>query len=519
MLIEKIKYSKAMKRIIVVFIAFFIGLSSCNDKLDDMFLNPDAATEAKIEYLFTQGLLNAPLRIEYWDGYTMIYDNLVAWSQFLGSSGNDSRMMEGSQNWIQDHWNSYFTSRMMMFQEIERLYDLMPEEQKANYEVYLVLGKIMQAFNTANATDLWGDIPYSEAFTARLPEQNLFVKFDTQESVYDAIIADLKAASDALKGISLNNSPQHQALVTQDILNHGDLMKWQMFANSLRLRLGMRLSEVSPQKASAVVGDVLGAGSGYPLVESNAQNIIREAALPDGSSEGAFNRATFERRDKTFAGKLMMDIMNASADPRIPVYFQPSEVGGQFVGIPSSPDEQSGLDITIDDFAYLHRTYFEENEFFPGVVISAAEVSFLKAEAYQRGWATGDAEAAYNMALAQSIEMYYSIARLKESTIADPDQATIDAFINTSSAQYDGTLEQIATQRWINSFVVQPYETFAEQRRTDFPTLPDDMSGGTKLARATRVIYPPTEILNNAENYAAVQDNDTFTHRVWWDVN
>lgn len=505
-----------MKKISIVFIAFFIGLSSCQDNIEDLFLNPDAATEAKIEYLFTKGLQNAPFRVEYWDGYTMIYDNLVAWSQFLGSSDNDAKMMQGSQNWIQDHWNNYYTSRMMMFKEIERLYDLMPEDTRANYDVYLVIGKIVMAYNTANTADLWGDMPYSESWTARSAEQNLFVKFDTQESVYDAILADLKTASDALKGITLNDSPEHQALITQDILNHGDLMKWQMFANSLRLRLGMRLSEVSAQKASDVVGDVL--GGSYPLVESNDQNIIREAALPDGSSDGAFNRATRERRDKTFAGEIMMDIMNASSDPRIPVYFMPSDVGGAFVGLPSSPDDQSSLTISIDDFAYLHRDYFEQNELFPGVVISASEVSFLKAEAYNRGWATGDDEAAYNTALAQSIEMYYSIARLKESTITDPDQGTINTFINTSSAQYDGTLEQIATQRWINSFVVQPYESFAEQRRTDFPALPDDISGGSTLTRAVRVIYPPTEILNNAENYAAVQDNDTFTHRVWWDV-
>ena len=173
----------------------------------------------------------------------------------------------------------------------------MPEDTRSNYDVYLVIGKIVMAYNTANTADLWGDMPYSESWTARSAEQNLFVKFDTQESVYDAILADLKTASDALKSITLNDSPEHQALVTQDILNHGDLMKWQIFANSLRLRLGMRLSEVSAQKASDVVGDVL--GGSYPLVESNDQNIIREAALPDGSSDGAFNRATRERRDKT----------------------------------------------------------------------------------------------------------------------------------------------------------------------------------------------------------------------------
>src|SRR5881227_1733610 len=121
----------------------------------------------------------------------------------------------------------------MDMREIRVIYDALPEDQKASYEVYVHLGKIVTAFTTARTTDLWGDIPYSEAFAARQTVgQNLFPKFDSQESVKDA--------SDALQSLSV----VHPGLSTQDLLMKGDLTGWRAFANSLRLRLAMRLSEV-----------------------------------------------------------------------------------------------------------------------------------------------------------------------------------------------------------------------------------------------------------------------------------
>src|SRR5207237_3265742 len=168
----------------------------------------------------------------------------------------------------------------------------LPQEQQASYEVYLHLGKIVNAFTTARTTDLWGDIPYSEAFTARQTTgRNLFPKFDTQESVYDAILKDLKDASDALRGLTV----VHPALATQDLLLKGDVTGWRRFANSLRLRLAMRLSEVAPTKAQPIVQEILADPTTYPLVETYTQNIawyMDRTWTYDNKSLGIRRRAT-----------------------------------------------------------------------------------------------------------------------------------------------------------------------------------------------------------------------------------
>ena len=138
-----------------------------------------------------------------------------------------------------------------------------------------------------------------------------------------------------------------------------------------------------------------------------------------------------------------------------------------------------------------------------------------------RGWVTGDAQAAYNNALKLSVDMYYDTYN-RNTVLADTDKVTPPAdltpFINGPLVAYDGTLERIATQKWIHLGIVQPYEAWAELRRTDYPVLPPDQLGGRLLERTVRIVYPSTEVTNNSQSYDAVRAKDTPTTRVWWDV-
>jgi hypothetical protein len=371
---------------------------------------------------------------------------------------------------------------------------------------------------------LWGDIPYSEAFTARQTVgQNLFPKFDTQESVYDAILQDLKDASDSLRTLTV----VHPALRTQDLLLKGDIMGWRRFANSLRLRLAMRLSEVASLKAQAIVQEILGDSTAYPLVETNTQNIawsMDPAWVYDHNSLGNRCRATNELPQKAYAPKFMLDLMVAANDPRVPIVFDTvfdsDTLTAKYIGLPSSPSAQPA---TVDSahFSRLNALMFRKNNRFPGYMVTAAEVAFLKAEAYMRGWASGAAQAAYDEALRLSVEMYYATYNGSDSTVQKlpaPSPAAVDAFSNGPTVVYNGTLERIATQKWIHLGIVQPYEAWAELRRTDYPVLAADSLGGRLLERTVRVVYPSTEITNNSQSYAAVRAKDTPTTRVWWDM-
>jgi len=509
-------------------LALLIMLASttaCRDAYDALFLDPDKSTTARIEYVFTQGLIDADFPIHYGEWYWQVYNNVAAWAQVSGTVNDVNMMRPASDQW-QNTWIDYYAKAAMDMREMRVLYDALPEDQKASYEVYLHLGKIVNAFTTARTTDLWGDIPYSEAFTARQTVgQNLFPKFDSQESVYDAILKDLKDASDSLANLAV----VHPALATQDLLLKGDVMGWRVFANSLRLRLAMRLSEVAPAKAQAIVGEILGNATAYPLVETNAQNVawyMDRTWVFDHNSLGNRSRATSELPQKTWAPKLMLDMMVGANDPRVPVVFDTVfdtlSITPRYVGLPSAPDAQPP---TVDStrFSRLNVRMFRRNDSFPGYVMTAAEVSFLKAEAYMRGWVSGGAaaaKAAYDTGIRLSIRMYYDAYNRNTLApdVAVPSDSADSVFINGPNVVYNDSLERIATQKWIHFGIVQPYEAWAEQRRTDFPVLPPDILGGLVLLRTVRIVYPSTEITNNSQNYEAVRAKDTPYTRVWWDV-
>lgn len=171
-------------------------------------------------------------------------------------------------------------------------------------------------------------------------------------------------------------------------------------------------------------------------------------------------------------------------------------------------------------FAYLNPSLFEEHPTYPGVLVTAAEVSFLKAEAYLRGWAAGDAAAAHAQALEQSVELYYDLynGNPDAEDLPSPDAAAVEEFVQNSSASFDGTLETLAVQKWIHLGINQPYQAWAEQRRLDYPELPQDYFGGRPLERTVRLTYPSTELSNNRESWQAVKDKDTPTTHLWWDM-
>ena len=497
--------------------------TACHDAYDSLFLDPDRSTTARIEYVFTEGLLDADFPIHYGEWYWQVYNNVAAWAQVSGTVNDVNMMRPVSDQW-QNTWTDYYTKAAMDMKEIAVIYDALPQDQQASYEVYLHLGKIVNAFTTARTTDLWGDIPYSEAFTARQKVgQNLFPKFDTQESVYDAILKDLKDASDALRGLSV----VHPALATQDLLLKGDVTGWRRFANSLRLRLAMRLSEVAPTKAQPIVQEILADPATYPLVETNDQNIawrMDPSWIFDHNSLGNRSRATSELPQKTWAPKVMLDMMVASNDPRLAIMFDTvaAATGPRYVGLPSSPDDQLPP-VDRQHFSRLDSLMFRRNDDFPGYVMTAAEVEFLKAEAYMRDWTTGGAaaaKAAYDSALGLSVAMYYATynGNSNAKPVTAPSPAAVSAFINDPLVAYDGTLQRIATQKWIHLGIVQPYEAWAELRRTDYPVLPPDQLGGRLLERTVRIVYPSTEVTNNSQSYEAVRAKDTPTTRVWWDV-
>lgn len=527
--------------------------ASCENKMDEKHTNPDGFTSTKIEYLYARGALNA-LEIDYADCYNYNFRLLATYTQVASRREGESRINTYDVQNDKGRWENYYENRMKTLTEIDRIYTHLTEKEQADYLPYFETNKVLKAFNTAIATDFFGDMPYSEAFTARNAvfgeEVILQPQYDTQKEIYYAILDDLKSAAAYLKTASLNDKIDAQvSFKRQDIIYKGDLTKWYKFANSLLLRYAMRISNVDAEKTKAVLNGL----ALSDLITDNADNAYIKVSGKDTAPDAIW-RAIRESHNKNngyycYAPELMTNLMNTANDPRVNVLFQPgSDDDGKvldktdtdIVPYPSSADDAIQLKNNLSDdeirekYAIYNTATFRNNYYLPvGVGITAAEVYFLLAEAQQRNLISlGSAEVFYNNGIFASVQNYYDYYTHTTDTdnmdaaiaATDVTDATLATWLESSSFKFNpaNALEQIATQKWIHTGILQIYETWAEYRRTDLPVLLDDKEKGALLNKQNtpkRFLYPAKEASMNTDNYNSVSAQNYPEKNLWWDVN
>ncbi|RYE18012.1 MAG: SusD/RagB family nutrient-binding outer membrane lipoprotein [Sphingobacteriaceae bacterium] len=177
----------------------------------------------------------------------------------------------------------------------------------------------------------------------------------------------------------------------------------------------------------------------------------------------------------------------------------------------------------FNKYSIVDSTTFLNNAKLPGISITAPEVNFLKAEAYERWGSSASAQTAYNTAVAQSVSFYYYLNSIgsgkKEVT---PSTATINTFLAAPTVAYTGSADQklakIWIQKWLNFGLLQSDQAWSEYRRTKYPVLtfvPKTLTGFT--TPPTRLVYPSIETGYNT-NYSSVAAKDTRTTKIFWDV-
>jgi hypothetical protein len=152
-------------------------------------------------------------------------------------------------------WNTYY----QMIRDAKELEKIALNKELKGYQA---VSEIMQVWMFSILTDVYGDIPYSEV--AQAADENYTPAFDTQESIYKSMLESLKKASDLID--SANSG------IKGDLVYNGDLLGWKKFANSLRLRLAMRLSEKNSETAKNVISEIYNNPSSYPIFENNEDN-------------------------------------------------------------------------------------------------------------------------------------------------------------------------------------------------------------------------------------------------------
>lgn len=452
--------------------------TGCDDGLTDFNRNPNAPDQASAEQLFANATVSSISRVF---GAGLHMDITALWAQHYAEhlyTEEDNYLI--SDNTINTHWSNFYTGPQNDFQLV------IEKGQEADQPNVAAVGAIMQQWTYHVMTDLWGDIGYSDALKGRDSEAGTQPKFDPQQKVYEGILSTLDSAAASLR-------PGSYAMRTGDLIYNGDVDKWRKFANSLRLRVAMRLSEVDPAWAEAEFKDALADG----VFESNADN-ARLTYVDDEVNVHPLYAYQRSRDDHTISAT-MVDTLKSLNDPRLPIYATPN-ANGEYVG------ERNGSNAD-EDITALSRigTYFTKADA-SAVVMSYAEVLFLMAEAAERGWITGDPAALYAEAIT---------AHMHELGI---DQEDIDDYLAQPQVAYNG-LESIGLQKWIALFG-NGVEAWAEWRRTGVPTLlpgPDAQNGGRI---PVRLPYPESEAHRNGANLQEAiqrQGGAGLNDPLWWD--
>jgi hypothetical protein len=204
---------------------------------------------------------------------------------------------------------------------------------------------------------------------------------------------------------------------------------------------------------------------------------------------------------------------------------------GVYMGLDPLMTESDQTTLLNDGVLSIYnRSTLTRNQFFPGVLMTAAEVSILKSEYYLNAGNDALAKSNYEDAIAKSVDFYYGVRELSADGTAIPLVATspaeIDAYISSPEVNWDlaltdaDKLSLIATEKWIHFSVVQLPDSWAEQRRLNLPDFSFQVdNANTQTLPPDRWIYPSDEKVYNNENYSAVSADDKLTTKIFWDVN
>jgi len=508
----------------VIITTSVLVLSSCSKKdFDDNYYNPEASVDANIPSLYAGLFVNARVSPHYWNLYTFLIPMMGTYSQTSGYT-NGSHVYEQEVNYTKDRWNDYYTTTISRYREIQKYYDnLTTDDEKTGFQLFLETATVFVYDQTEQIIDMWGDIPFSTSGQLNLNGTITLASYDKSEGLYDSMLTDLKRISDYLATAAPAQFYFDQ-LKAYDFVNKGDILKWRKYCNSLRLRMAMRISYQDESAAKSVIQEILGNPSQYPVVDAAAESITIQPPSTTSSLVSVNDIRSGFGVNPFAPGKMVDTVMVPSGDLRLPVYFTANK-NGEYRGVPLTWTATRVQDsITANYFSRYDSTTFTENNLFPGIIITAAEVSFIKAEAYER-WGGGAAKDAYENGIRQSIEFYTAVNNNSDYTggskLPMPSEADIQTFLANPIVAYGtNNLEKIATQKWIDFNVMQANQAWAEWRRTKLPELyfATDPSSVIAPNVPNRLLYPTTEATLNEANYAAVKAEDNINSKVFWDV-
>ena len=506
-----------------------LALVGCTSNFDEINSNPDGFTQEEltqdfnhIKGPFTTMFDNVMVNVPGWKYQVAIDLSGNTWGGYTtapGFDGNNNLSYALADNWNLWGWEAIYTQVMANYLKVEAA-------SKGKYDEFYALATIVKVQTLHKAADSWGPIVYSKLGTT-----DAAIGYDSQEEAYGLMFKDLDfAVAELTKRIDAGEASSFTKIDRSTY--KGDYTKWVRYANSLRLRLAMRVVKVNPTLAKTEAEKAVNQKFGVMTVNADSFIVNKDV------SQHPLRVAAYEYNDSRMSAD-MESIMGGYNDPRISVYFKTSEeFPGEYKGIRTGGilgDKSKHI-----KFSNFGKIIDEDKQV---VWLNAAEIYFLRAEGALRGWNMGgDAATFYKAGITASFEQLsvggaadYIANNVKTAKdYVDPVAPFNSGLaVNKVTVAWDDAasnevkLQKIITQKWIANFP-DGMEAWAEHRRTGYPKLLPILNNQSAGAITTeygvrRINFVSTEKDGNPEGVktgiAKLNGPDNGGTRTWWDVN
>lgn len=470
--------NKYLILLLIISVIFFISCSK--DILDRIDTDPNNPTSVEVDFIL-------PIAA------TRCFHDLLGGvgARFIGSY---------VEHFCNVHLNPYFPDRgtsqfnqaYTVLKDTKEIIDRGTDEGKW---IHVGIAQIIHAMALSTLTDVFGDVPYSEALQGSEDRNPVY---DSQESIYNKLFQIL---DDAILNLSKNDGINPG---NADMLLHGNKELWTKVAWGLKARFHNRLSNINPSTSAT---DALNA---LQNSFSSSDEILAFSNYASSGSSYTNNFSYQEQIEKCFGTSLtMLDILNSFnasgyVDPRAERWFV--KLDGDLIGAPNGENIPDVAHVNYSPISIVNVLYPSA----PVVGLSYDELKFIEAEANFRLGDLEKANIAYKEAVAASC------------TRQGLNLAEINSYISQGTVYVDDeslTLDMIIKQKWLSFFISQPIEAYNDYRRTGIPVLHNTSSNlgyQTVDGIPKRMPYPAEELARNSSAPTDVNNVTIYSKKVWW---
>ncbi|HMG10466.1 MAG TPA: RagB/SusD family nutrient uptake outer membrane protein [Mucilaginibacter sp.] len=532
----KLKYNNIKLRIglSLAGLALVLSQASCTKDFEKYNTNKNNATDSLLN-IDGEGIgtFMIPMQLAIFSTTNFTYQlqenlNGDVFSGFMMSGDPFNGGVNNTNYGLVPSWNT--TPFNVGFQNIMANWLQVSRRAPAKYPDFYAIANILKVEAMHRVTDIYGPMPYSQ-----FGKGGFATPYDSQETIYKTFFAELDSSITALNQY-IKANPNVNRVKPYDLVYSGNYQQWIKFANSLKLRLAIRIAMVNPTLAKTEGEAAMNDPNG--LISSNDDNAF--VHISNGVSfTNSLWSITYEYKDINM-GAPMECYLKGYKDPRIASYFIP-DAKGNYHGI------RNGVSInSAQQYAGASLLNFgNTNGATPIQLMAASEVAFLRAEAALRGWnAGGSAMQFYNQGITLSFQhnnvplgTYLEDATSTEAPFKDLVSTVNDVpagspYLSKITVKWDDgvtyqqKLERIITQKWLGLWP-DGAEAWAEFRRTNYPVLMPVVVNNSQGTISTtgfirRLPFSQDEYNSNAAEVqkavALLGGPDNGGTRLWWDL-